>query len=57
MRGGSPTDSLRRPVMKISELLCDESKWCKEHNAENAQGNQVYFESPDAVKWCLGVLF
>ena len=39
--------------MKISELLCDESKWCKEHNAVDAQGNSVYHGSEEAVKWCL----
>ena len=39
--------------MKVSELLCDESKWCKGSNAVDAQGNEVYCHSADAVRWCL----
>ena len=40
--------------MKISELLCDESKWCKRHFAVDAQGNSISYNSVNAAKWCLG---
>lgn len=39
--------------MKISELLCDESKWCKGFMALDSNGNPVPSRRATAVKWCL----
>jgi len=39
--------------MKISELLTDESKWCKVGQATDSNGNRVPWNSSDAVAWSL----
>lgn len=39
--------------MKIRELLSDEGKWTKGAYARNANGEDCYASSPDAVCWCL----
>lgn len=39
--------------MKISELLSDESKWCKGDYARDAQGMPINHLSSDARSWCL----
>lgn len=39
--------------MKLSEILSDESKWTKETNAKNAQGQKVDPRSPTATCFCL----
>jgi len=39
--------------MKISELLTDESKWCKGSFAKTAYGFETTCNNPDACQWCL----
>lgn len=39
--------------MKIQELLSDESKWTKGEMARNIDGDQVGYDNPTAVCWCL----
>lgn len=39
--------------MKVQDILTDESKWCKEHCAYDAQGNIVDPNNENAVCWCL----
>ncbi len=39
--------------MKVSELLTDESKWCKRTMAKDISGYGVPFDSAYAVCWCL----
>jgi hypothetical protein len=39
--------------MKISELLCDESKWTKGALARDKFGNSIHPHDKNAVCWCL----
>lgn len=39
--------------MKVKEILCDESKWCKGAFAKTPSGNDVLPEDEDACRWCL----
>lgn len=39
--------------MKISELLSDESKWCKGRDAQNHNGEAVMATDDGACRWCL----
>lgn len=39
--------------MKIQELLTDESKWTKSHEARDSYGQPVDECSKEAVQWCL----
>lgn len=39
--------------MKVSEILTDESKWCRGYGAVDAEGKGVPTASDKAVKWCL----
>ena len=39
--------------MKIRELLSDESKWIKWHEAQDKGGKVVDPLNPKAAKWCL----
>ena len=38
---------------KISELLTDESKWCRFDPARDKDGIPTAPKSPEAVRWCL----
>ena len=39
--------------MKVADLLTDESKWCKYHDAKNKRGKSVSVWSEEACCWCL----
>lgn len=39
--------------MKVKELLCDESKHCRNHMALDSNGERVAWSDPDACRWCL----
>lgn len=39
--------------MKVSELLSDESKWCKEESSLDKYGYLVAPSSSRACRWCL----
>jgi hypothetical protein len=38
--------------MKAHELLSSPEAWCQESPAEDALGNKVSADHPQAVKWC-----
>jgi len=39
--------------MKVSDILCDESKWTKGALAKDKNGNKVDIHCPDAVCYCI----
>lgn len=39
--------------MTVCELLSDESKWCKEAMARDANGEETVEWGEDACQWCL----
>ena len=39
--------------MKIHELLCDESQWCKDAEALDAAGKRLDATDDNAICWCV----
>ncbi len=45
-----PAQSKQR---KIRDIFADPNRWCKRRFAQDAQGNPVLIQDPNAVCWCL----